>query len=167
MAKISIKQASKYRTNFDLSSPHITTTDFGQLQVTNFLPVVPNDKFTINVFSEARCAPMVVPTFMDVELVHRCFYVPMSAIYPAFESFYLNRQDGGALTIPYIQNDELCSFITKTDNGLSRSIGTSDEGDFSWSGKNYLYTEKGRLFLKVLHTLGYGINWSSGDNTQI
>ena len=121
MAKISIKQASKYRTNFDLSSPHITTTDFGQLQVTNFLPVVPNDKFTINVFSEARCAPMVVPTFMDVELVHRCFYVPMSAIYPAFESFYLNRQDGGALTIPYIQNDELCSFITKTDNGLSRS----------------------------------------------
>ena len=167
MAKISIKQASKYRTNFDLSSPHITTTDFGQLQVTNFLPVVPNDKFTINVFSEARCAPMVVPTFMDVELVHRCFYVPMSAIYPAFESFYLNRQDGGALTIPYIQNDELCSFITKTDNGLSRSIGTSDEGDFSWSGKNYLYTEKGRLFLKVLHTLGYGINWSSGDNTQL
>ena len=80
MAKISIKQASKYRTNFDLSTPHITTTDFGQLQVTNFLPVVPNDKFTINVFSEARCAPMVVPTFMDVELVHRCFYVPMRSL---------------------------------------------------------------------------------------
>ena len=111
MAKISIKQASKYRTPFDLSSPHITTTDFGQIQVTNFLPVVPNDKFNINVYSEARCAPMVVPTFMDVELVHRCFYVPMSAIYPAFESFYLHRLDGGALILPYIQNDELCRFI--------------------------------------------------------
>ncbi len=166
MAKISIKQASKYRTNFDLTTPHITTTDFGQLQVTNFLPVVPNDKFTINVFSEARCAPMVVPTFMDVELVHRCFYVPMSAIYPAFESFYLKRQDGGALTIPTITNEELCLFMTTPANGLTRSIGTSSEGDFSYGDKNYLYTEKGRLFLKVLHTLGYGINYGT-DTTEM
>ncbi len=166
MAKISIKQASKYRTNFDLTTPHITTTDFGQLQVTNFLPVVPNDKFTINVFSEARCAPMVVPTFMDVELVHRCFYIPMSAIYPAFESFYLKRQDGGALTIPTITNSELCAFMIDSPNGLSRSIGESAEGDFSYINKNYLYTEKGRLFLKVLHSLGYGINYGN-DNTEL
>lgn len=165
MAKISIKQASKYRTNFDLTTPHITTTDFGQLQVTNFLPVVPNDKFTINVFSEARCAPMVVPTFMDVDLVHRCFYVPMSAIYPAFESFYLNREDGGALTIPTISNEDLCLFITTPSNGLSRNIGDS-EGDFNNAGINYIYTEKGRLFLKVLHTLGYGINYGN-DVTEM
>ena len=167
MAKISIKQASKYRTPFDLSSPHITTTDFGQLQVTNFLPVVPNDKFNINVYSEARCAPMVVPTFMDVELVHRCFYVPMSAIYPAFESFYLHRLDGGALTVPYIQNDELCRFFIDHGYGLSRNIGDNDEGDFTWGSTNYLYTEKGRLFLKVLHSLGYGLNFSTSDDTQM
>lgn len=166
---MSIKQASKYRTNFDLSTPHITTTDFGQLQVTNFLPVVPNDKFNINVFSEARCAPMVVPTFMDVELVHRCFYVPMSAIYPAFESFYLKRPDGGALTIPYITNLELCIFITTESNGLSRKVGVygdNFEGDFVFAGNIYLYTEKGRLFLKVLHSLGYGINFAA-DETQL
>lgn len=167
MAKISIKQASKYRTNFDLTTPHITTTDFGQLQVTNFLPVVPNDKFTINVFSEARCAPMVVPTFMDVELVHRCFYIPMSAIYPAFESFYLQRHDGGALSIPTISNEELCRYIIDSKYGLSRYIGTKDEGDFTLAQGNYLYTEKGRLFLKVLHTLGYGINYSYDDTTQL
>lgn len=166
MAKISIKQASKYRTNFDLSSPHITTTDFGQLQVTNFLPVVPNDKFTINVFSEARCAPMVVPTFMDVELVHRCFYVPMSAIYPAFESFYLNRKDGGSLYVPLISNSDFCDFIVDVTYGLSRNIGTSAEGDFTYKDNNYLYTEKGRLFLKVLHTLGYGINYAD-DTTPM
>lgn len=168
MAKISIKQASKYRTNFDLTTPHITTTDFGQLQVTNFLPVVPNDKFTINVFSEARCAPMVVPTFMDVELVHRCFYVPMSAIYPAFESFYLNRPDGGALHIPTIPNNELCEYFTTSSNGLSRFLGySSDMGDFTFDGTSYLYTEKGRLFLKVLHTLGYGINFAPADDTNM
>lgn len=167
MAKISIKQASKYRTNFDLSTPHITTTDFGQLQVTNFLPVVPNDKFTINVFSEARCAPMVVPTFMDVELVHRSFFVPMSAIYPAFESFYLKRQDGGALVIPTIDNDEFCQFISDSRWGLSRAIGTSDEGDFTWDSVNYLFTEKGRLFLKILHSLGYSLNFSRSDDTEL
>ena len=167
MAKISIKQASKYRTPFDLTTPHITTTDFGQLQVTNFLPVVPNDKFVINVFSEARCAAMVVPTFMDVDLVHRCFYIPMSAIYPAFESFYLKRYDGGALSVPYIQNDELCRYITEASNGLSRNIGSYDEGDFTWGESSYLYTEKGRLFLKVLHTLGYGINFSPEDETHM
>ena len=161
MAKISIKQASKYRTNFDLSSPHITTTDFGQLQVTNFLPVVPNDKFTINVFSEARCAPMVVPTFMDVDLVHRCFYVPMSAIYPAFESFYLQRKDGGALTIPTITNQQLCRYFIRPESGLTRNLQDSDEGDFTYESASFLYTEKGRLFLKVLHSLGYGINFGN------
>ena len=166
MAKISIRQASKYRTNFDLSTPHITTTDFGQLQVTNFLPVVPNDKFTIKVFSEARCAPMIVPTFMDVELVHRCFYVPMSAIYPAFESFYLQRQDGGSLYLPLMNNSEFCDYIVDSSYGLSRNIGADGEGDFTYKGKNYLYTEKGRLFLKVLHTLGYGINYSD-DTTPM
>lgn len=167
MAKISIKQASKYRTNFDLTTPHITTTDFGQLQVTNFLPVVPNDKFTINVFSEARCAPMVVPTFMDVELVHRCFYVPMSAIYPAFESFYLNRKDGGSLYIPTISNKELCDFIVDSKFGLARSVRNDAEGDFTYQQSNYLFTEKGRLFLKVLHSLGYGINFTSEDTTSL
>ena len=167
MAKISIKQASKYRTPFDLSSPHITTTDFGQLQVTNFLPVVPNDKFTINVYSEARCAPMVVPTFMDVDLVHRCFFIPMSAIYPAFESFYLNRQDGGALSLPLISNAELCRYFADAAYGMSRSVGKSVEGDFTYEGTSYLYTEKGRLFLKVLHTLGYGINFAQADDTSM
>lgn len=167
MAKISIKQASKYRTPFDLSTPHITTTDFGQLQVTNFLPVVPNDKFKINVYSEARCAPMVVPTFMDVDLVHRCFYIPMSSIYPAFESFYLNRQDGGALTLPLITNDELCKYLIRPNFGLSRSVGATDDGDFTYDGTSYLYTEKGRLFLKVLHSLGYGINFTSDDTTSM
>lgn len=167
MAKISIKQASKYRTPFDLSSPHITTTDFGQLQVTNFLPVVPNDKFDISVYSEARCAPMVVPTFMDVDLVHRCFYVPMSAIYPAFESFYLARHDGGALAVPTITNAQLVYFFVTAANGLSREIPDDGEADFTYNSKNYFYTEKGRLFLKLLHSLGYGINYNASDTTQM
>lgn len=170
MAKISIRIASKGNNNFDLSSNHITTTDFGQIQVSNFLPVIPNDKIRCSLFSEARFAPMVVPTFMDVKLITRSFYVPMSAIYQPFEYFYTDKQDASVFkTMPSCTNNSLASFFSNSTYGLSQRVGDDVERDFQFvaggSTYNYIFTEKGRLFLKLVHSLGYSINWSSADTT--
>lgn len=171
MAKISIKIASKGNNNFDLSSNHITTTDFGQIQVSNFLPVIPNDKIRCSLFSEARFAPMVVPTFMDVKLITRSFYVPMSAIYQPFEYFYTDKQDASVFkTLPSCTNNSLASYFTNSLYGLTyhASDGMSYDFQFVAGGVTYKYilTEKGRLFLKLIQSLGYSINWSSSDTTS-
>lgn len=168
MAKISIKIASKGNTSFDLSSNHLTTTDFGQLQVSHFLPVVPNDKIQCNVGSEARFAPMVVPTFMDCKLITRAFYVPMSAIYQNFEYFYTDRQDASCYKdLPYILNSDFVAFMTNSQYDYVRAVPAEFEADFTMSGQGYIFTERGRIAMKLFHSLGYSFNWSSSDTTPM
>ena len=168
MAKISIKIASKGNTDFDLSSNHLTTTDFGQLQVSHFLPVVPNDKINCNLGSEARFAPMVVPTFMDCKLVTRAFYVPMSAIYKNFEYFYTDRQDASVYKdLPYILNSDFVSFMLNASYDYTRPVSSEFEADFTISGQGYVFTERGRIAMKLFQSLGYSFNWTSTDQTPM
>lgn len=171
MAKISIKIASKGLNQFNLSSNHGTTSDFGQIQVSHFLPVVPNDKISCSLFSEARFAPMVVPTFMDCKLITRAFYVPMSAIYYPFENFYTDKQDATAFkTLPSISNADLVSYFQNQNgtNLLMRRLAGNDTAlpDVVDGVNRYLFTEKGRLLLKLFESLGYSINWTSSDTTS-
>lgn len=168
MAKISIKLATKERNSFDLSANHFTTTDFGQIQVSNFLPVIPNDSINVSVFNEARFAPMVVPTFMDVKLVTRAFYVPMSAIYQPFEYFYTDRKDASVFkTMPTFTNAQLVTFFTTASNAMLREVDSDYLPDVTIGGKTYIYTEKGRIFKKLLHSLGYGWNFNTSDTTAM
>lgn len=171
MAKISIKIASKGLNQFNLSSNHGTTSDFGQIQVSHFLPVIPNDKISCSLFSEARFAPMVVPTFMDCKLITRAFYVPMSAIYQPFENFYTDKQDASAFkTLPSFSNADLVSYFQNQNgtNLLMRRLSGNDTAlpDVVDGVNRYLFTEKGRLLLKLFESLGYSINWSSSDTTS-
>ena len=170
MAKYSIKKAAKGRNLFDLSQNHITTTDFGQLQVSSFLPVMPDDKITINMAAEARFAPMVVPTFMDVSLYTRAFFVPMSAIWKAFENFYTDKQDASVLKqLPTITNSALVEWLC-IDSSLLYGVieGTACDVIFSFHGNltSYNFTEEGRIFYKLLLSLGYSLNFDSNDDTE-
>lgn len=171
MAKVSIKQASKGLNTFDLSGHHITTTDFGQTQISNFLPVVPGDKIHINMFSEARFAPMVVPTYMSVKLYNRAFFVPMSSIWKTFEYYYTDRQDSSVLkTIPLHTNKFFVDYFVNSTKVLCTDItSTYEEGqkyDFYYGSSYYLFTEQGRLFYKLLLSLGYSVNFTSSDTTE-
>lgn len=167
MAKMSIKIASKGLSQFDLSQNHLTTTDFGQLQVSSFLPVMPNDKIHCSVGSEARFAPLVVPTFMDCELVTRAFYVPMSAIYQPFEYFYTDRQDASVLKyIPYVKNTDIISFLLNPNYDYVRQVDDGMKPDFSYNSSYYIFTERGRLAMKLFQSLGYSINFATIDETE-
>lgn len=173
MAKISIKLANKGKTNFDLSSRHKTTTDFGQLQVSNIIPVVPNDSFNVSLASEARFAPLVVPTFMQAKLVTRAFYVPMSAIYQPFENFYTDKQDSTAYkTLPSFTNRNVVDMFLNRENGLVRFVGGDEIADFvalnaDSNERRCIFTEKGRLLIKLFESLGYSFNWTRADETSM
>lgn len=173
MAKISIKLASKGKTNFDLSSRHKTTTDFGQLQVSNIIPVVPNDSFHVSLASEARFAPLVVPTFMQAKLVTRAFYVPMSAIYQPFENFFTDKQDSTAYkTLPSFTNKNVVEMFLNRENGLVRFVSGTEIPDFvalnsDSNERRCIFTEKGRLLVKLFESLGYSFNWTISDTTSM
>lgn len=172
MAKMSIKKASKGLTRFDLSSNHITTSDFGQIQVSQFLPIVPNDKIHASLFSEARFAPMVVPTFMDVKMYTRAFFVPMSAIWKQFENFYIDKQDSSCYKqLPYITNASFVDFFCNSAHNCSFKVDDDNPFDFecSFLGESgrYLLTERGRIFYKLLLSLGYSVNFTESDTTQL
>ena len=173
MAKISIKLASKGKTTFDLSSHHKTTSDFGQLQVSNFIPVVPNDSIKVSLASQARFAPLVVPTFMSAKLVTRAFYVPMSAIFQPFEYFYTDRQDTSVYkTLPSFTNRNVVDMFLNVSNGLVRFVGADQQPDFvaltdSNVERRCIFTEKGRLLMKLFNSLGFSFNWTRDDQTSM
>ena len=73
-AKIPV--ATTRRSTHDLSAPHITTTDFGRLDVVYHTQLVPGDTFRANLRSMLRAAPMPQPTMGKVTLNVRAFFVP-------------------------------------------------------------------------------------------
>lgn len=174
--KTSIKQAIKGRNTFDLSSTHLTTMDFGSIQPTLFLEVVPNDTMHIKASSFARLAPLAVPVFGSIKCYSRCFFVPMRALWSGFKDWYSRTLDSGlASSIPQISNSDFCDFFTNPANKLTElvtvdsSYSSSVPCDFSVSSTNgstryFLFTSKGRWFQKIINSLGYSVNWIYGAN---
>lgn len=68
--------ATANRSEHDLSAPHITTTDFGRLDVVYHTQLVEGDDLKMNLHSFLRAAPMVFPTFGKVYLNVRAFFLP-------------------------------------------------------------------------------------------
>lgn len=68
--------ATANRSKHDLSAPHITTTDFGRLDVVYHTQLVEGDDLNMNLHSFLRAAPMVFPTFGKVYLNVRAFFLP-------------------------------------------------------------------------------------------
>lgn len=171
-----IKQAVKGNNTFDLSGQHITTTDFGIPSVTNILECVPKDFIKMNVFGECRLAPMPVPTYMDVKLVTRAFFVPFDSIMLHWQDFYRQTKDvsvsdqyknipsitNSAIVYAFISDDELVIRQPLSDSETSDfRIGT-EYGDETLRG-DYFFTDAGRWLYKLLLSLGYSINWSHSD----
>ena len=105
------------RFNSKFSNDFNSTFDFGYIQSSLTKFVVPKSKFSINVSQLVRTAPLVVPTFGRMA-VHNLFtYVPMSLIYPAFDSFISQTPINGAIknykpnSLPCITNNMLVCML--------------------------------------------------------
>ena len=192
---VNIPTAISDNTPLDLSSKHITTANWMQVNPVYWKEMVPGEKLEVNVESFTRLNPLVVPTFAPgSKLKVSRFFVPFRTIFRGWNDFITDSfhtpSDGGGgknaglLTrVPTFTNDTLLdAFITPFTN-YSTPFGSSftqsgtvvsgyatiEESGVDFitdGGSGYVYTPIGRQALKVLQSLGYKINPNFADTQK-
>lgn len=72
---------SPKRARFDFSHGNTLSMQFGKLTPTEVRFIVPGDDVTVSMEQIIRCAPMPVPTFVNMKVRHDWFFVPLSMMY--------------------------------------------------------------------------------------
>lgn len=179
LSKLSIPAALQSKKNkFDLTSQHITTSDFFQMNPVYIKEMIPGESITINPETFVRLAPMAVPTFGRVRIENQAFFVPMRTIMHGWNNFitdtpyYVNGSTVSITKVPYFTNDDLVNaFVTNVPSMVTPTSSTNAdlvgvEVDSS-TVKNFNLTNSGRHLLKVLLSLGYKVNWTYKDRTEV
>lgn len=184
---LKISKAAKCRSTFHFDMPHLQSAEFMQNNVVFCRNVVPTDHFKVTPVLEARCAPLSVPSFVNMEYHIRGFYVPYSVIWSRFDDWVngnLTFQNGSQVStdIPTIGDvtftEILISASTTTPNDVLEAIDLHasdlrhkydfvvdyfDSGTTKYRG--YVLNNKGRFLYKLFTSLGYKINFTtSGSN---
>lgn len=173
--KLQLKTAVKNdRSEFDVSSRHTTTMDFGTITPVYCLECIPSDSLKLNMYEFARLSPLPVPTFGQIHVHTRAFFVPMRSIWLGFKDYISRSNDASlATTFPTITNVEMQNWFWDDGTrpyGLSVPVTSSDSYDFSVDSNYYRFTSSGRWLYKILLSLGYSINFgyssvtSAGEN---
>ena len=193
---VNVPTAISDNTAMDLSSKHITTANWMQLNPIYWKEMVPGEKLEVNVESFTRLNPLVVPTFAPgSKLKVSRFFVPFRTIFRGWNDFitdaYHTPSNGGdgkdsglIYKVPTFTNDTLLdAFVTPFTNystpfgsvyAVSAASATSttqtpeDLGvDFVTNGGiGYNFTPIGRQALKVIQSLGYKLNPNYGDTQE-
>lgn len=77
------KKASK----MNLGGTHITTMDFGRLQVLHCSLLQPKDKVNLDIRHHIRLSPLVAPTIGNCKLKTKAFFVPSRVAWNGWDSF--------------------------------------------------------------------------------
>lgn len=165
--KMNVKVAAPKRSPQNLSHQVFGTNDFGFMQPISCQYLVPNESRTVKVSNFTRLLPMPSPTFGKIDLVTRCFFVPITTIWKPFLE-YISRQvhptsyNGGAFTpgVPQFRPSELRAVLNGVDTATN-----VEEGDaydfFVYDAQNVRYnrkfTPKGKKMYSLLLGLGYNI----------
>lgn len=172
--KIRIKCASGRKNLIDLSHEHITTQDFGVNKCVMCKEMIPGDTFDANIGTFVRLAPMTLPTYANVRLYLRGYFVPFRVLMNGFYNMltqtpYHNGSQSYTPAIPTVSNDMIVDCFIDTyvpEVGLTYVVGgSSDACDFQIGNTKYNFTLPGRYFYDLLLSLGYSINWSKSDTT--
>ena len=188
-----IKVASQSRSRFDLSSPVITTNDFGNINVNFCRELVPGDKISGNVKAFCRLAPMPVPTFADIIMVQHAYFVKARSCWKPFDDFYSGRKtyyQGHSVQyneVPYITNDLLFElfntvgiddFVIEVEDEVGDDIVGSMLNHYTYDFAEmvnldedvyrlYKLTTRGKRIYNLLRSVGINFNYSSLDKTKI
>lgn len=100
--------ATTNRSKHDLSSPHITTSDFGRIDVVYHTQLVEGDDVDHDLVSYLRCAPLPQPTMGKVYMNVRAFFVPYRILCnkSSFD-WDLWRNNESNVSHPYILDSDL------------------------------------------------------------
>lgn len=164
--KIQLKTGVKERNNFDLSSDHVTTSDFFRINPVLCIPTVPSGKYNIKAQTFTRLSPMTNPVLGRCTIHNRAFFVPMPIIMHCWNAFITDSPYSDQTTsnvIPskvttFMGSDVAQFFLQST---LSQVVSSSNVADFldysTGSTRNMQFTSYGRRCWQILNSLGYKI----------
>lgn len=192
--KTSVKSAKTDSSKVNLSGITVTTTDFFKPIPIRTIPVIPGDKISIKTQSFVRLKPLAVPTFGRIEMINRWFFVPYRSIYRGWNSF-IDRVPYKANVlrkVPVCTNKQLVQaflsglrtpsswtpglegdYATVIEFGPAGTTGGIEGKDFGlWLPNDsivawFKFNTRGRHILSILNSLGYGINFSLADETEM
>lgn len=101
--KIKLSSGRK-REKCDLSFDSGTTTNFGFVQPTMAREMMPNSKFEVSVDTRVLNAPMPVPTYGRIALLHKHVFVPYVDVCPQFDAFLAAQTYKPGIGTAYIPN---------------------------------------------------------------
>lgn len=166
--KINVTVASSKRSKHDLSSQHITTSNFMEIGVAKYMELVPGQTVDISHTIFSRLEPMPVPTFGRAYIRSKAFFVPYRTVMPAWNDFItdsphttgymgqnmnqiissVHRLPNVAIYDFFLQDtmSDVCYEQQKLDFRILLS-----DGQYA----SYVFTPKGRRAYKILTQLGY------------
>lgn len=179
-SKTKVASAAVNHSKIDVSSTHITTANFMQLQPVYYRHMLPGEhiKGQGNVLS--RLAPVSVPTYGRCRINMRAFFVPFRCVFPNFNEFIVDTiasdSENTSLVAesPYISSrdmylmflgnqdpftgDQLVEQLDPDDSGDAAAI-AAGAYDFTIGSAYYRLSYWGRVYKKILESLGYRLVW--------
>ena len=162
--KLTFRTANSSKTTFDKSSTHISTLDFGRWLPSQILPVRRGDSVHVRLNQFVRLAPLAVPTYGNIKLLTRSYFVPFRLLTPLWYDFVQNDShlSDSNNRLPWCTNADLYNILL-TNSALSNN----ESYDFLDSeNKGRLLNHNGRLLYQMFLALGYGINFTEQDKTE-
>lgn len=169
--------AVKDHSSMDLTARVTMSHDFGVLNPIMSRLMVPGDKFEVNPEYFTYLAPLPCPTFGDISLITRAFFVPFRILFEDWKEFISNnkviRDATTNLQGPVLRFTDVNAFTQAftTSSKFIKQGGTRKDihevslyVDGSNIVKNDIYHEltyQGRQVLSVLRGLGYNIPFVS------
>lgn len=175
--KFRLKTAVDSRSRMSYDSQHVTTADFFQLCPVYVRHLVPGSSVDLDAMMFSRMEPLVVPTFGRASVNLRAFFVPYSYIWRGWNDFITGSMhvfSNGSVTpevlprVPFITNNDIVKFLFLDygdDSIWHRNLDSNASvydyqisvigSDNSVSSGRYNLTARGRLAVKILHSLGY------------
>lgn len=170
--KIKIKTGISQRNNFDLSSDHITTSDFFRVNPVHFIHTVPTGKYNIKASTFTRLSAMTNPVLGRCTIHNRAFFVPNEIIMHCWNAFISDSPYSDATTqnvIPSKVTTFTAAEVVRLFNTVPyTAAGTStnyDYIDFSAGGNGTykLFSALGRRCHSILLGLGYKIPYGAAS----
>lgn len=131
-----VKVARKQTSKMDLSCQHITTMNFGSIKPVYSRLLVPGDNFTVKAKNFTRLMPMPSPTFGQIDLRTRGYFVPLRLLFSNYEEVvrakksYIHDSKGASSTvsgsIPYVSTSVLAASLM----GVEPFLGIFTSSDF-------------------------------------
>ena len=188
--KFRVQTAMPNRRKHVCESQHITTSDFFQLCPVYVKELVPNTSFKLDTTAFGRLSSLAVPTYGRASLNLHAFFVPFSYVWRPWHAFitgtpYVGQssRDFSYEEVPVIYNSSLCNvfindaYMHDGINGFARPATPGDDNvDFAFVNYNssgvqtdifpVILLPYGRLFYKVLLSLGYNISTNNRAGTS-